>query len=94
MSESVAEGDARRSGLDEFCGISGMEHSRLSGHVGEAFYTEGEVGARGKRKKERKGFNAEKEGRRHRGRRARRRSKELGTARNEGNNEVSGLRNT
>jgi type IV secretory pathway VirB9-like protein len=29
-----------------------MEHERLSGHVGETFYTDAQVGARGKRKKE------------------------------------------
>ena len=52
MSESVAEGDARGSRLDEFGGITGMEHARLSGHVGETFYTEEQVGARGKGKKE------------------------------------------
>ena len=48
MRESVAESDARRSGLDELGGISGMEHARLSGHVGEAFYTEARSDARGK----------------------------------------------
>jgi len=53
MSESVAESDARRSGLDEFSGISGMEHARLSGHVEEAFYMEERDGAR---RKDRKNF--------------------------------------
>ena len=30
--ESVAKSDARWSGLDEFGGVPGMEHARLSGH--------------------------------------------------------------
>ena len=42
MRESVAESDARWSGLDEFGGISGLEHARLGGHGGEVFYTEAE----------------------------------------------------
>jgi hypothetical protein len=48
MSKRVAEGDARGSRLDEFGGITRMEHARLSGHVGEAFYTEAGGDARGK----------------------------------------------
>jgi hypothetical protein len=32
MREGIAESDARGSGLDEFAGISGLEHARLSGH--------------------------------------------------------------
>ena len=37
MREGVAESDARGSRLDEFGGITGMEHARLSGHVGKHF---------------------------------------------------------
>jgi hypothetical protein len=36
MGESIAESDARWSGLDEFGRITGTEHARLSGHVGES----------------------------------------------------------
>jgi hypothetical protein len=39
MRECVAKSDPRRSGLNEFGEISGLKHSRLSGHGGESFYT-------------------------------------------------------
>jgi hypothetical protein len=61
MSEGVAEGYTRRSGLDEFCGISGTEHARLSGHVGEAFYTEAGADARGKERREKEREKKEKD---------------------------------
>ena len=38
MGGSVAEGDARRSALDELLGRA-FEHGRLRGHVGWLFYT-------------------------------------------------------
>ena len=41
MREGVAESDARRSGLNEFAGISALKHARLGGHSRESFYTEG-----------------------------------------------------
>ncbi len=42
MRESVAEGNARGGGFDEFAGTAGVEHAGLGGHVGGSFYT-GEV---------------------------------------------------
>jgi hypothetical protein len=39
MRECVAKSDPGRSGLDEFGGVSGLKHSRLSGHGRESFYT-------------------------------------------------------
>jgi hypothetical protein len=39
MRERVAKCYARWSGLDEFVGVLGLEHARLSGHDGVVLYT-------------------------------------------------------
>ena len=40
VGERVSESDARRGGLNLCAGGDAFEHARLSGHVGESFYTE------------------------------------------------------